>query len=178
MAETTTTNPNTASTWTRARLGVGAHSLALPGQEAQGDEHRRRRRHRAELARPADQQVENRRHQCDRGRKGHSDPEPLHPFPVVPDRPDVTATQRCDGQRSRNRPADRAVGEAEGPLVDDEHEADGDGDHVPAHRHEAAHRVAEPSVGQGEEKMERDGRDDDGGHRCHAPGAAGRMHHF
>ncbi len=160
----------------QATAGVGAYPLAFPGQQAQRDEDCRRRGHRAERSRPADQKVEHRRHQCDRGRKSHPDPEPLHPLPVVPDRPDVTGSHRCDRQRYSNRPADRAVGQAEGPLVDDEHEANGDGHHVAAHRHEPTHGVVKPSVGQSEEEVERDSRDDDGGQRRRVPGAARRMH--
>ena len=100
MAETTTTKPKTARTWTSARLACGP-SLGLAGQEAERDEHGGAGGDRAQWTGPADQEVEHGRDQRDCGRQAHPDAEPLQPLAVVPDRPDVAAAHRSDRQDAR-----------------------------------------------------------------------------
>ena len=117
MAETTTTNPNTASTWTRPRLACGPNLLFSPASSPSGTNTVAPAVDRAELSGPAHQEMEHGDHQRHRGREGHPDPEPFHPLTLVPDRPDVAAAHRCDRQDTRNGPADRAVGQGERPVV-------------------------------------------------------------
>ena len=65
--------------------------------------------------------VATRRH---RRRQAHSDPEPLHPLAVMSDGPDVARPHRCDRQHARDGPADGAVHDGEGLMIDDEPDPD------------------------------------------------------
>ena len=162
----------------QAPAGVRSHPPVLAGQQTERHEHGCSRRDRTERSRPTDQEMEHRRPQRHRGRQGHPDPEPFHPLPLVPDRSDVAAAHRGDRQEPGNRPADRAVGQGEGPLVQDEHEPDGDRGHVAGQRHRPTDGVVQPAIGQGEEEVERDGGHHEGGERRDIARTARRVHHL
>ena len=151
------------------------HSLVLGGEQAERHEHGRSRRHRTELPRPSDQEVEHRRHQGHRGGEGRPDPEPFHPLPVAADGPDVATAHRCDRQHPDDGPADRAVGQAQRPLVHHEHEPDRDGSEVASACHDTPDQVVQPAIGEGEEEVERDRRHHEGGQRADVARTAGRV---